>query len=301
MLFYFKNTRTGALISILFVMLIWGSAFTVTKLAVNEVPPLLFAFLRNGVACLVLLPFYISRRKKIKDQLAQLPYKKIFWMGLTGITLFYTFFNISLVYTTASVGSLIQGFIPVAIAIGAVLFLKEKLDRNHLLGIFLCVIGVILVGFVGKQDESGNNILGNILMILSVFVWAIYTLISKSVNERDPILVVSLITFIGTALLLPAVVIELWDHKIPVLSGNAWAAVIYLGVFASALCYILYANALKTLSATQVGSFLNLDPVIGAIIAFIFLKDKITAWQIAGGLLVLAGIWLSSKNSRRER
>lgn len=301
MRFYFKNTRTGGLISILFVMLIWGSAFTVTKLAVNEVPPLLFAFLRNVVACLVLLPFYLIRRKKMKPQLAQLPYKKIFFMGLTGITFFYALFNISLVYTTASVGSLIQGFIPVAIAIGAVWFLKEKLDKSNLLGIFLCVAGVILVGFVGKQAESGNSLLGNVLMILSVFAWAIYTLIAKSMNDRDPVLVVSLITFIGTALLLPAVIIELWDQKIPVLSANAWVAVIYLGVFSSALCYILYANALKTLSATQVGNFLNLDPVIGAIIAFIFLKDKITAWQIAGGLLVLAGIWLSSKNSRRDR
>lgn len=180
-------------------MLIWGSAFTVTKLAVNEVPPLLLAFLRNLVACLVLLPFYVARRKKMKDQLAQLPYKKIFFMGFTGITLFYALFNISLVYTTASVGSLIQGFIPVAIAIGAVLFLKEKLERHHLFGIFLCVIGVILVGFVGKQDETGNNILGNVLMILSVFAWAVYTLISKSVNDNDSILMVSLITFIGTA------------------------------------------------------------------------------------------------------
>ena len=78
MRFYFKNNRTGGVISILFVMLIWGSAFTVTKLAVNEVPPLLFALLRNIVACLVLLPFYLVRRKKMKPPLAQLPYKKIF-------------------------------------------------------------------------------------------------------------------------------------------------------------------------------------------------------------------------------
>jgi drug/metabolite transporter (DMT)-like permease len=85
-------------------MLIWGSAFTVTKLAVDEVPPLLFAFLRNLVACLVLLPFYIIRKKKIQQQGNPLPLLKIFLLGLTGITLFYALFNISLVYTTASVG-----------------------------------------------------------------------------------------------------------------------------------------------------------------------------------------------------
>jgi drug/metabolite transporter (DMT)-like permease len=117
------------------------------------------------------------------------------------------------------------------------------------------VTGVILVGFVGKQEEQGNSILGNILMILSVFAWAIYTLLSKRVNEYDSIVLVSLITFIGTALLLPAVAIELWNQKIPSLSAKAWAAVIYLGVFSSALCFILYNNALKTLSAHRSAIF----------------------------------------------
>lgn len=187
---------------------------------------------------------------------------------------------------------------PVAIAVPAVLFLKEKLSGRTILGILLSVIGVILVGFVGENQTSENGTLGNILMILSVFSWATYTVISKSIKGHDPLLITALSTFIGTAFLLPVVAVELWSSPIPEISGKAWAAIIYLGVFASALSFLLYNTALKTLSAAQIGNFMNLDPVIGAVIAIIFLKDNITGLQIAGGILVLAGVWLSSRNSK---
>jgi drug/metabolite transporter (DMT)-like permease len=293
------NARTRGLLSILFVMLIWGSAFTITKLAVREIAPLLFAFLRNACASLILLPLYFARRRKMADALP-LPKGKIFFMGLTGVTLFYALFNIALVYTTASAGALIQGFIPVAVALGAAMFLKEKITKHQWAGILLCVIGVALVGFVGR-DEQGNDALpGNILMVLSVFAWAAYTLVAKSVNRHDSIIVVSLVTFIGTLLFIPLAIIENPALDFPSLSMNAWLAVAYLGGLSSALSYILYNNALKTLSAAQVGNFLNLDPVIGAMIAFLFLKDGFTSWQVAGAILVLAGIFLSSWNRKES-
>ena len=75
-------------------------------IAVREVPPLLLAFLRNCFASLILLPLYLIRKKKKSEP--PLPGGRIFVMGLAGITLFYALFNISLVYTTASAGSLIQ-------------------------------------------------------------------------------------------------------------------------------------------------------------------------------------------------
>lgn len=290
------ENKTTALISILIVVLIWGSAFAVTKIAVTEAPPFIAAFLRNLVASLVLLPFYLVRRSRKEDQgPLPIPWKKMVLMGLTGITFFYALFNLSLTYTAAATGALIQGLMPVAIALPAAFFLKEKLDGRMILGIIISVMGVVLIGFIGKNDESGKGLLGNILMILSVLSWAGYTIISKSVHQYDPVLITAFSTFIGTAFLLPAVVIEGWGHDLPVISLKGWLAIVYLGVFSSAIAYLLYNKALKTLSAAQAGNFLNLDPVIGAGIAVIFLKDTFTTWQIAGAVLVLVGLWLSSK------
>lgn len=297
MAFPLKDNKTNGLISILFVMLIWGSAFTVTKLAVELMPPFFFAFLRNILASLILLPLYLMKRKKEKQSKAPpLPYLRIVFMALAGITVFYSLFNLSLIYTAAATGALIQGLMPVAIAIPAVIFLKEKIDKKSILGIIISVIGVILLGFIGNTSGSGN-VWGNILMIGSVLSWAIYTLISKSINQHDPIIITSLVTFIGTALLLPPVIIELWGHPLPSVPLKGWLAIGYLGIFSSAISYVLYNKALKTISAAQAGNFMNLDPVIGAVIAVIFLKERFTNLQLVGGVLVLIGIWLSFKTS----
>lgn len=287
--------RTKGIISIVFVMLIWGSSFAVTKTVVQEVSPYLFATLRHIVACALLLPFYLHQRKKVKQQL---PYKRLAVMGILGITVYYGLFNFAMLYIPASTGALVEGLIPVAIAIPAALLLKEHISGRSIAGIILCVTGVVLVGFVGSPQGT-HTLRGSILMLLAVCCWSAYTLLSRSLKDTDTILATAVSTFIGSAFLIPISAVELYQHGMPEISGRAWAGIIYLGVFASALAYFLYNKALESLPAAQVGNFLNLNPVIGAVIAMIFLKDTFTPWQMAGGVLVLAGIWLSSKRVKQ--
>lgn len=287
--------RTKGIISIVFVMLIWGSSFAVTKTVVQEVSPYLFATLRHIVACALLLPFYLHQRKKVKQQL---PYKRLAVMGILGITVYYGLFNFAMLYIPASTGALVEGLIPVAIAIPAAWLLKEHISGRSVAGIILCVTGVVLVGFVGSPQGT-HTLRGSILMLLAVCCWSAYTLLSRSLKDTDTILATAISTFIGSAFLIPISAVELYQHGMPEISGRAWAGIIYLGVFASALAYFLYNKALESLPAAQVGNFLNLNPVIGAVIAMIFLKDTFTPWQMAGGVLVLAGIWLSSKRVKQ--
>jgi drug/metabolite transporter (DMT)-like permease len=294
--------KTTALLSILLVVLIWGSASSVTKLAVEDIPPYIFAFLRNLTASLCLLIIFIYRRKKYPHLPVAMPWKNVIWMGLTGISFFYVSFNLGLYYTTAAAGALIQGFIPVAIILLATMFLKEKVNNIQVTGVVLSVAGVIMIGFIGGSSEARNEMLGNILVILSVICWAVYTIISKNMQAYDPIYLAAYATWIGTAFLIPAVIIEYYNNPfIPSLSTNGWMAILYLGVLSSAVCYVLYNQVMKILSAVQVGSFMNLDPVVGAIIAVVLLGERITAWQIGGAMLVLVGVWLTSgKNSSSQ-
>jgi drug/metabolite transporter (DMT)-like permease len=294
------NRKTGALLSIIFIVVIWGSAAAVTKLAVDTIPPYVFAVLRNGVAAACLIPYYLIRRRKVLLHTPPPPRKRILLMGLTGITFFYLFFNLSLYYTTAAAGALIQGFIPVSIILLSIIFLKERLKARQAAGVVLSVAGVVMIGFVGEFFGARNAILGNTLMIFAILSWGFYTIISKSLEQYDAVQLTTFSTVIGTIGLLPAMAVELWRNPtIPTISLNGWLAVLYLGIFSSAVCYMLYNRVLKTLSGVQVGNFMNFDPVVGAIIAIIFLHEKITAWQIAGGALVLLGVLLTSSKSKK--
>jgi drug/metabolite transporter (DMT)-like permease len=291
--------RLKGMLILTFVMLTWGSTFAVTKGVIDTIPPFYFAFLRFVVASVLLIIFYFIRRKKIRPSKKPLPYGILIMMGICGVTFYYIFFNLSMIYTSASSGALIQGFGPIIIAVMAAIFLKERLTIKEISGIVLSVIGVIMVGFIAEvHNDAPNSFLGNWLMIGAIFVWGIYTILSKKVAEIDALVVTCVSTMIGTVLLLPAVTFELWHKPLPVITSDGWWAIIYLGVLPSAISFFLYNKAMEALTASEVGVFTNIDPVIGAVIAVIFLNEDINIWQIAGTILVLAGVWLSTHKSK---
>jgi drug/metabolite transporter (DMT)-like permease len=276
-------------------MLVWGSSFAVTKNAVSTIPPLTFALLRFVVASICLHIMLLTRKKELTPP-DKIPFLPLFWMGLTGVGIYYIFFNYSLIYTSASMGALIQAFIPVIIALLAFFFLKEKISRLQVFSIIVSVVGVALVSLSAQADSSSRNpLLGNFLMMIAVTAWAVYTILSKKLANKDVLKVTCYSTYIGTILLIPSTIFELWNKPLPSISATGWYSILYLGAIASALSYLLYNRALKEMPAFIVGIFINLDPIIGAAIAMIFLKEQITAWQIVGSILVICGMYLSSK------
>ncbi|HTD92178.1 MAG TPA: DMT family transporter [Chitinophagaceae bacterium] len=282
-----------AFIQLMIVLLIWASSFTITRSVVKDVPPILFALLRYSVASIVMVCIYYSQRSKIKPPATKM-HGQVLLMALSGISLYYIFFNISLAHTEASVGALIQGFIPVVVMILAYVFLKEKISLRQVFGSVICLAGVILIGFISPGKSGGNSLFGNLLMIAAVICWAVYTILSKRVAQTDSIWLTTRLTVIGTILLLPAVLIEMWRQPLPQIGATGWAAIIYMGIFPSAISYLWYNNALKHISATRVGLLLNLDPVFGAVLAVVVLNEPLYSLQIVGAVLVFAGILLSS-------
>jgi drug/metabolite transporter (DMT)-like permease len=292
-----KNQKTTGYLSIIFVMMVWGSSFALTKLVVTTIPPVLFALIRHLIASLILLPFFIKARTgKEKPKIRKFDYLIFVLMGLTGIVLYYIAFNYALKYTTATVAAIIQGFAPVLIAASGFLFLKEQLNKWQFLGLLLAFTGVVLVGFLSPNNSGSNNkLIGNLLMVASVILWTIYTILSRKLKHLDPIMITSISTFAGTLLLIIPGLIEYFYVDTPLkISFNSWLSTIYLGAIGSAICYLLYIKALKVLPVVQVGNFLNLDPVVGVVIGMLFLHEQMTFWQVAGGVLVLTGIVLSS-------
>lgn len=293
-----KNKNTRAIILLVFTMLVWGSSYSITKSVVTILPPATFAVSRFMIALLCLLPFYLSGRKNKPSQHFDTgDFWWLFLMGLTGIAGYYIFFNYSLMFTSASNGALIQGFIPVCIALFGAVFLKEKLTGLQMTGIGLCFIGVVLVGVIAASNSNdASSLKGNLFMVISVLCWTTYTLVSRKLNHLNPFTITFLSGCIGAALLIPVSIYELINLKTPVEIGvNGWLALVYLGAVSSGICYVLYNKAIELLPVAMVGTFLNLDILIGVSIAVIFLHEEIDIFKIAGGLLILLGLTLSSR------
>jgi drug/metabolite transporter (DMT)-like permease len=288
------SKRTLAILGLVLVMVIWGSAFAVTKASLATIPPIVFAFLRFTVASILLLSLSYARRRGIVATYLS-SWRTLSLMGLMGITLYYLSYNLALLYTTASQGALIQSGIPVATALLAVFLLKERISAWQATGIGLSILGVAMVVLNSPPSgEARNPLLGSLLMLGTVLLWSLYTIFAKRLMHADQLLVTTTSTVFGTLLLAPIAVFELWGQALPVIPPGAWFRVLYLGALSSAGCYLLYNWSLTHLEASQTANFINLIPIIGITIAVLFLGEAIVPLQLFGGLLVLLGVWLAA-------
>jgi drug/metabolite transporter (DMT)-like permease len=291
-----NSQRSLAIAAMVLVMITWGSTFVITKVSAREIPPLTLAFLRFVVATLALLPLAWARggTKRLPQPV---PVAPLFWMALTGIAFFTVAFNYALVNASATQGALIYALGPAAIAVGAVLVLRERLSAWRTLGIVLSTVGVGIVILAGKEGggEAPNPLLGAFWMVGAISAWAVYTICAKRLAEADQVIITTCISGLGALMLLPLAAFEMFrveQYTMP--SLKAWIGLLFLGIIASSLAYVAYNYALRVLDASLVGVFTNLDPIVGVLTAALFLNESLQTWQIAGGAIALAGMWLAS-------
>jgi drug/metabolite transporter (DMT)-like permease len=286
--------RALALTLLVIVMVVWGTTYIATKSVVEESPPLLLALLRFLAAIVVLWPI-VFLRGGLKNLPRPFPWRTLFLMSAFGFVLYYATFNYSLLYTSASQGALIQALLPAAVAIAAALYLRERPSKQRILGILLSIVGVVLVISFGKTDETASKpVAGALLMLGSVVAWALYTVLAKRVAHADETLITAVSMSMASVMLIPLVLFELRDYSWPTLTGAAWLNILYLGVVASGAAFVIYNRALRDLDASAVGVWINLAPIIGVVSAVLFLGESLHPWQIAGAVIALAGMWLSS-------
>lgn len=292
-------TRSLAIAALVLTMVIWGNTFVVTKAAAAEVPALTLAFLRFLVAAVVLAPLALLRGGLNRAWLQAMPI--LFAMSLAGIVLFTIGFNYGLAFASATQASLIYATTPAAIALAAVLVLKERPTRHRIVGIALSIVGVALVIVAGEPARtSPHPWIGALCMLGAVIAWTAYTVLAKRLEHADQLIVIAWITLVAVLVLLPLAAFETAQIGWHMPSARAWLGVLFLGIAASALAYIAYGYALRHLDATLVGVFTNLNPLIGVATAVGLLGERLDSRQLIGGAIALVGMWLASRLDRRS-
>jgi len=283
---------------LLLTMTVWGSTFMVTKELIEVWPPFTLAFVRVSVGTLVLLPFAWARHRRGD----RLPWGSVWSMGLIGVALYYLLFNSSMVYVSASQGALVQASIPAITALVAVLWLRERASQLRWLGIALSVGGVLIV-FSGSGSDGQSSLFGSLLMFAAVLCWGLYTSLAKRVAGFDSMVVTTAVTGTGALLLLPLagyeiVTATLAGDGLQTLSPIGLVELLYLGGFASGMAYVLYNASLRHLDASEVGVYTNLIPIVGVLTGVILLGDPLSLRAIVGGIVVMLGVWITSRSER---
>jgi drug/metabolite transporter (DMT)-like permease len=291
------NNQRSAVVKALLAVVIWGASFVATKIAVKEISPDLVVFLRFGMG-VIILGALVWQRKQLK-----LPEKKdwgyLMLLGFLGITFHQWLQSTGLVTAQAVTTGWILASIPVFMVVLSWIFLKEKLTWLQIAGICLAAFGVLLIitkGALGSLFSSHFGTIGDLLILISAPNWAVFSILSKRGLDKYPagqmMFYIMVFGWIFSSLLL----INTGDmDQIHNISISGWLAISFLGIFCSGVAYIFWFDALQTLTVSETGVFLYLEPVVTVFVASLFLGEKLFLASLLGGLIILLGVWMVNR------
>lgn len=284
----------------LFSILVWGTTFISTKVLLQAFAPVEILFLRFVLGALA-LTLLCPRRLKLNDRRQELTFAAA---GLCGVTLYFLMENVALTYTLASNVGVIVAVSPLFTALlsrfipGA-----EKLRPTFFVGLASALAGVAVITWGGSTALELNPV-GDLLALLAALVWSLYSLLTRRIGSYGygTVQATRRIFFYGLAFMLPALPLmgfapELTAFHQPVNLLN----LLYLGLGASALCFVTWNVALKRLGAVKTSVYIFLVPVITVATSALVLREPITLWAAGGTALTLAGLFLSEWRPKKGK
>lgn len=287
-----KNIYTGIGLAVL-AAFIWSGNFVVARGLKGQIQPVSLSFYRWFFASIILLPFAFRQFKKDWPVIFQ-SRGYFFWVSLTGIALFNTFVYVAGHYTSAINLALIgTASSPIMANILARIFLKEKIGIYKILGIILCVSGVL---FLLSKGHFSNLLLlqfseGDGWVLLAAFCFAVYnTLVRKKPTGISVPSFLLAAFMLGTVLLFPFFLWECFNSAPVHWNVSLMGAIAYLSLGASVISFWIWNIAIGQLGAGRTALFGNLIPIFSSIEAVIWLHESFDAHHIIGMLIVSAGL-----------
>lgn len=281
---------------------IWGANFVVAKFTLEEFPPMSLAFLRFGLACLFLAPFVFVQIKKIKIDKKDLP--KLAISALFMITLNIAFFFEGMARTSAINASALSLVIPgFSVFLGWV-YLKEKISFVNLGGVFLGLLGaLIIIGLpqIISGSFSTQTIIGNILIIISSIFFVIGAIFAHKMLKKYSTLTVTAVAFLIGAISFFAPAVReylqdpMWTKSVTFLGI---LGLVYMTLLSSISAYFLFEWGLSKLGVVIANLFQYIEPFIAAMLAISFLGEKLSTSFLIGASLILVGMFLGTSGKK---
>ena len=286
--------------SILFIVmaaLIWSTSFAFTKVLLDSVPPLTIGAIRFTLAALFLWILLKLQRQRIKPTRREI---YLMWgSGFLGIFVYFAFENYGVQFATASDATLIIASYPLITLVIELLMKKVAFSLPKLIGMAIAIVGVYLVVKGGHNLNSEHRGFGIVLLLIGGLIWAGYNLIaSKSAGLGIEPLTMTYYQSQAGAICFAIVSFtesDQWQQYDP----SDWGILVYLALACSVGAFYFYNAGLKHLSSSSAVSILNLVPIFGMAWAVVIAGESLTMIQVAGGILVMAGVFICLSIEKR--
>lgn len=282
--------------------LFWASNIALGRVLKDAIGPVTLSSARFLIASLLFAA--ILRQQPPAERKLGRDWRLLAAMALTGIVLFSPLLYWGLHYTTAVNSTIINGLAPLLTGLFAAWLIKEPMSKRQIGGAILALIGVLVLISGGSlafwQTAQFNR--GDLIILLAVAVWGLYSVISSRVMQyRSSLAATAFSIFIGLPVLCLLAIVE-WQTIPVMIDVSLILIIVYLGIVPAAVGFYAWNAGVARLGASGAMVFYNTLPLYGALLGALFLDEAIGTPHILGGLFIVSGgIWAARKPPAVDR
>lgn len=278
----------------------WGISFVAIKIVVGVIPPITMAVLRFCISWLILWAFSkFTIRNKISLS------RKAKWLsilaGLWGITLCFIFENVGVNYTTPAQASILISTMPI-FTIVITDFFKRKISSLKLYMMSLVALIGVFVVVLSNGFNIGGDVFGDILILIAAFSWGMYTFYIDKLSGYDNLVTTIEMTKWGVIFLIPFSLVEIilrHGEFVPI-KVDVMLWLLFLAALCSGFGYLIWNYVIRTIGPRSAANLIYLVPLISVISDFLILGNMPSLWFYVGGLILMIGVILGERFSRKE-
>ncbi|MBK9926408.1 MAG: DMT family transporter [Anaerolineales bacterium] len=272
---------------------IWGGMYVVSKVVLEVIPPFTLLAIRLIMGALVLGSIVLLRKEYIG--FTRQNFRDSFLVGVIGYGISLGFQFVGTKLSTASNGSLVTSATPAFVLLFAPLLLKEKTTQRGMIALVVASLGVLAVIDPRTADFSSKLFLGNLSLIAAALTWALYSVLVRKVSTTSNLLASSTVMLMGG---IPSSILfgvfEVSKQGVGSITPGIIGGLLFLGIISTAIAMFLWNYAFAALPASTASLTFFAQPVVGTLLGWFFLGEKITPLFLAGGVLIGIGILISS-------
>jgi drug/metabolite transporter (DMT)-like permease len=285
--------------------LVFATGYAVSRIVLADVRPSTLGLARVLIGGVLLLAWAACEARRVPRATWTVQDRvRVALMGVVGFALAFALGNWGLAHSTASNGALLITVEPTTLLVLSPLLLGERLTRRETVGAALTLLGAVVVvvdGVPGLTRSFMPHWKGDLMLMLSGVAYAAYSLLGRGVLTRHPVAQVTAHSVVwGAVSIAPLALYEWRIGPPPAWTTAAIVGTVYLGVVITALGYAVWNWCLERVGAARVAAFVNVQPLAGALLGVWWLREPVTPFLVAGGLLIVVGLHLTVKPARTE-
>jgi drug/metabolite transporter (DMT)-like permease len=276
--------------------LCWAGNAIVGRLAAGHIPPVTLSFLRWSIAFLIILPFawkhLVRDWSAIRGRLGLM-----IIISVTGIGAFNTLQYWALEYTQALNTLLLQSAGPLVVAVWSLILLGVRLTLAQAAGVVLSLTGVLVILLHGDLSTLSSIEFnkGDIIFTVALVIFGLYSVLTLKRPQIHGLSFAAFTFGCGAACLIPLLIWELSARPVMQINTANLLSLFYVAVFPSTLAYLCYNRGVQLIGANRAAPFFHVVPLLGSVMAMVFLGERPQLFHIVGFALVLTGVFVASR------